>query len=163
MIPISCWATSTQPGWCWSTELMDMLNGNKGNGTRWQQQLLSGNHNYDPYGFEVSVRSDCRGAPHLTGKRQMLSFFTMAQCILIISLTNLSSSESGWLTKTPPLSCVHKHRLRTSALKNLNIWASDLPGPGQKRVLYSYQRKASCFWHRNQKDFEDVLGQAIFP
>lgn len=30
-----------------------------------------------------SIRSDCRSAPHLTGKRYMLSFFMLAQCFLV--------------------------------------------------------------------------------
>lgn len=168
-ILISCPATSIQPAWCRSAELMDTLNGNKENGMRRQQQLLPGKHSYNPHGFEASVRSDCRSAPHLTGKREMFSFFTMTQGFLVrskvISLTNLSFSESSSVTKTPRQSCVQKHRLRTlaSALRNLNIWASDLPGTGQKRVLYLYQRKTSGFWCRNQKVFKHVLRQATFP
>lgn len=55
--------------------LMDILNRNEGNDTRSQQQL-SGKHNHHPQGFEVSVQSDCKGAPHFTEKRIMLSFFT---------------------------------------------------------------------------------------
>jgi len=69
MIPVRCQATSMQSAWCRSAELTDTFNGNKGHGRRRQQQLLSGKHNYNPHGFEVSVRSDCRGASHLTERR----------------------------------------------------------------------------------------------
>lgn len=129
---------------------MDILNRNEGNGMRRQQQL-SGKHNYNPQGFEVSVKSDCKGAPHFTEKRWMLSFFTVLPSFLVrkdIFLTNLTFSESSWVTKTPPQSWAQKHRLRTLpwVLRNFNIWALDLPGLGQKRVLHSHQRKASCFW-----------------
>lgn len=172
MIPVSCPVIVIKPSWCQSTELMDSLNGNKGNDMRRQQQLLSGKHNYNPHSFEVAVRSDCRDAPHLTG--DMLSFSTRVSCFLArskaISLTNLSVSESIWVTKTPSQSCVQKRKSRTlaSALRNSNIWASDHLGTGQNRVLYCTREKhhisgaetirfSNLYWdkqhfHRNKRE-----------
>lgn len=145
MIPISCPVIVIKPSWFQSTELMDPFNGNKGNDMRRQQQVLSGKHNYNHHSFEVEVRSDCRDAPYLTG--DMLSFSTRVSCFLArskaISLTDLSVSESIWVTKMPSQSCVQKRKCRTpaSALRNSNIWASDHTGTGQKGGLYCTREK----------------------